>query len=133
MARDLELLPQTEEAIYAPKIAAAELELDFNDDAESLARRVAAFAPKPGARATIRGARLKILAAQALAQPPQTAAAAFAQAAPGEILPGGGENALVKCGVGALAISRLQRSGKNAQTAPDFLRGFALAPGARFE
>ena len=131
--QDLELLPQTEEAIYAPKIAAAELELDFNDDAESLARRVAAFAPKPGARATIRGARLKILAAQALAQPPQTAAAAFAQAAAGEILPGGAESALVKCGVGALAISRLQRSGKNAQTAPDFLRGFALAPGARFE
>ena len=44
--QDLELLPQTEAAIYAPKIAAAELELDFNDDAESLARRVAAFAPQ---------------------------------------------------------------------------------------
>jgi len=39
----------------------------------------------------------------------------------------------VACGAGVLRITELQRAGGKRLPAADFLRGFALEPGMRFE
>ena len=48
--------------------------------------------------------------------------------APGEVLDDG---LTVACGNGAVRLTRLQREGRAAQGAGEFLRGFPLAPGTR--
>ena len=48
--------------------------------------------------------------------------------APGTVLD---DNLTIACGDGAVRILQLQRAGKQAMTAEEFLRGTLLAPGAR--
>ena len=48
--------------------------------------------------------------------------------APGAVLDDG---LTVACATGAVRLTRLQREGRAAQGAGDFLRGFPLAPGTR--
>jgi methionyl-tRNA formyltransferase len=60
--------PQPGEGVtLAPKLVAADAELDFRESAAALARRVRALAPSPGASTRLGGDRLCILAARALA------------------------------------------------------------------
>ncbi|HEU4429235.1 MAG TPA: methionyl-tRNA formyltransferase, partial [Myxococcota bacterium] len=63
-------------ATLAPKIEAADAELDFRHDAAALARRVRALAPRPGARAHLGGETLRVLGAHAepaaASEPPGT-------------------------------------------------------------
>ena len=51
------------------------------------------------------------------------------EAIPGDILD---DKLTIACGEGALRPTRLQRAGKAAMKAEDFLRGFTLPDGARF-
>ena len=55
------------------------------------------------------------------------------QLAKGEGTPGLVLNAplVVACGTGALQLTRLQKAGKGAQDAAEFLRGTPLPPGTR--
>ncbi len=110
-------------ATFAPKVEAADAQLDFREDAASLARRVRALAPKPGARAQIGGETLRILAAHqeigAVADPPGT-------------LRRTGDQLRVATGAGWLALDRLQRPGGKPLLTVDLLRGFAIPDGARF-
>jgi methionyl-tRNA formyltransferase len=107
-------------ATYAKKIEPADARLDWADDAKAVERRVRAFAPRPGAWFTHNGARIKVFAAEV--------AADARRAAPGTVLD---ENLLIQCGAGALRLTLLQREGKGRMAADAFLRGFAIAPGAR--
>jgi len=110
-------------ATLAPKIEAADAELDFSHDAAALARRVRAMSPRPGARAHLGGEVLRVLAAHA---EPGTASDA-----PGTLRREG--SALrVATRAGWLALDRLQRAGGKPLPTPELLRGFAIADGARF-
>ena len=120
-AGTLEPRPQPEEgACYAPRLAPADGRLDWRERAPALARRVRAFAPAPGAWFEHDGVRLKVLAAEAVAEAPG--------AAPGIVLDGA---PTVACAEGGLRLLALQRAGRKPQGAAAFLRGFPLPAGTR--
>ena len=111
---------------YAHKIDKAQALLDFRLPASVLERKVRAFDPFPGASTTHAGSALKVWAA--CAEPTTTAVAA------GQILAADAEGIAVACAAGsALRITELQRPGGKRLTTRDFLRGFALVPGSRFD
>ena len=82
-----------------------------------------AFNPFPGATARVRGTELKIW----------RAVLADGAGEPGAVIaidPGG---ITVGCAAGAVRLVELQRAGGKRLAARDFLRGFPLAVGERFE
>jgi methionyl-tRNA formyltransferase len=114
---------QPEEGVtYAKKITNEEARIDFSDDARTLHDRVRGLSPFPGAffEADLgRGPeRVKVLRAQA----------AEGEGAPGTLLDGEGT---VACGSGALRLVQVQRAGRSAMGAGEFLRGARLQAGAR--
>ncbi|HRK71639.1 MAG TPA: methionyl-tRNA formyltransferase [Micropepsaceae bacterium] len=110
--------PQPVEGItYAAKIAREETRIDWRDEAEMIARKVRAFAPQPGAWFELKGERIKLLAATPVAGTPSS---------PGAMLEAANGRLVVSCGSGALMLTRLQRAGRNAMGADEFLRGFDL-------
>lgn len=111
--------PQDEKrATYASKIAKAECAIEWGEDAETVARKVRALSPAPGAWTSFKGARVRIL--EGAAEP--------GKGKPGEVL----DNALsVACGKNAYRVARLQREGKAALDAGAFLRGTPIQKGER--
>ncbi|MGE4483325.1 methionyl-tRNA formyltransferase [Acidocella sp.] len=106
-------------ATYAPKLSREDARLDFRLPAMVLERRIRAFYPWPGALGLLGEMVVKILAAEVVP----------GEGIPGTLLPGG---FIIACGEGALRVTRLQRAGKAAMCAEDFLRGCKLPEGARF-
>ena len=104
---------------YAPKLNREDARLDFRLPAEALERRIRAFYPWPGALGLLGEMVLKILAAEVVE----------GTGIPGILLPDG---LTIACGEKALRVTRLQRAGKAAMSAEDFLRGCKLPEGARF-
>ena len=103
---------------YAEKIDKAEAQVDWSAPAVEVDRKIRGLSPFPGAWCEIEGQRVKLLASRL----------ADGSGAAGEVL----DDALtVACGEGAVQLLRLQRSGKGAQDADVFQRGFAVAKGAR--
>jgi methionyl-tRNA formyltransferase len=109
--------PQPDGATYAPKLTREDGRLDWRRPAAMLERQVRAFDPWPGAWFEHRGERFKVLRAYV--------APGHAGAAPGTVL----ADLTVACGEGALNIASIQRAGKAAMSAADFLRGYSIAPG----
>jgi methionyl-tRNA formyltransferase len=111
--------PQPEAGVtYAAKVRREEARLDWRKPALLLERQVRAFDPRPGAWFDGRGERLRVLAAELVLE--------RAPAPPGTVLDA---HLTIACGSGALRPLRLQRAGRGALDAADFLRGFALPPG----
>lgn len=106
---------------YAHKIEKAEAAIDWTAPAETLARRVRAFNPFPGAATALAGEAIKVWSAHA--------EAAAAQGTPGQVLAVEGSGIRVVTGGGVLVLTELQRAGGKRLAAAEFLRGFALAPG----
>jgi len=120
----LRAVPQPDQGVtYAPKLDKRESRLDWHEAAAALDRRVRAFNPSPGASARLRGGELKIW----------SAAIAVGRGEPGEVLSADPSGVRVACGEGALALTELQRSGGKRLHAAEFLRGFAVQPGERFD
>ena len=121
--------PQPETGVtYAHKIDKAEAALDWRLDADTLARRVRAFHPFPGASATLVGDTNEVLKLwQAHAESGQ------AQHPPGTVLSADEHGVRVACGTGVLCATQWQRAGGKRLPVADFLRGFALQAGQRFE
>lgn len=113
--------PQTEDGVtYAHKISPDEARIDWTRPAAEIDCHIRGLSPFPGAWFEAGGVRVKALMSRL----------ASGDGAPGEILETG-DRIIVACGDGAVALSTLQRSGKRAQDAAEFLRGFDLARGAR--
>jgi len=113
---------------YAHKIDKAEAAVDWAQPAIVIARRMRAFDPFPGAASAVQGEAIKLWAGEPVAGPDVRDATA-----PGEILSAGATGIVVRCGDGALRVTQLQRAGGKRLAAGEFLRGFALQPGLRFE
>ncbi|WP_087752316.1 methionyl-tRNA formyltransferase [Paraburkholderia caledonica] len=119
--------PQPADGVtYAEKIGKHEAALDWRRPASVLARQVRAFDPFPGSVATLEdGTSIKIWAAAA--EPTQ------AGDAPGTITGVSPEGVVVTCGDGALRLTQLQKPGGKRLPVREFLAGFALAAGQRFQ
>lgn len=133
----LQRTPQPEEGVtYAHKIDKAESAVNWQQSAAQMERRIRAFAPSPGCSGLVRGETIKLCAAQVLP-------ADYYQnmSNPRNIDKGDGSILLaneggidVLCGADSvLRITELQRAGGKRMPASDFLRGFPLQAGERFE
>lgn len=114
--------PQDEEnATSAPKIQREEECIDWRHSAISIAGKIRALSPKPGAWTTIRGKRLRILKA------------GIGQGAvggtPGELLGMQGSLPVVAAGTGSLVLQCVQMEGKKIQPASDWRNGIRIEPG----
>ncbi|MBX3510369.1 MAG: methionyl-tRNA formyltransferase [Hyphomonadaceae bacterium] len=111
--------PQSEIGVtYAHKLTPAETRIDWRRPAREVDATIRGLSPAPGAWAVLDGARLKVLFCR-LEQ---------GAGAPGEVLD---ENLLIACGEGAVRLLRVQREGRAALAASDFLRGQPVSPGTR--
>jgi methionyl-tRNA formyltransferase len=116
--------PQSAQGVtYAPKFQKHEARIDWREAAVAVSRRVRAFNPSPGAVARLRGIDVKIWRCTVLSD----------RGNPGEILKADARGILVACGEGAILADALQRPGGKRLTADEFLRGFQLARGERFD
>ena len=129
-AGPLEGVEQPQEGVcYASKITKAEAGLDWRMGATQLERNVRAFNPHPGAHAVLRGVPVKIWRATPV----------DARGGCGVVLKVGPEAIVVGCGIdggsgpGALALGELQRPGGKRLAVAQFLQGFPVVPGERFE
>ena len=113
----LVLTPQPSEGVtYAAKIDKAETRIDWTRPWKQVHDHCRGLSPFPGAWSEIGGARVKVL---------RTTKGGGA-GAPGTVLD---DTLTVACRDGAIRILALQRAGKQAMKADEYLRGTPLAPG----
>ncbi|MBV1703704.1 MAG: methionyl-tRNA formyltransferase [Hyphomicrobiales bacterium] len=124
-ADDLVFVPQAEAgATYAAKIAKDETRIDWSRPAHEVARAINGLSPAPGAwfMADLGAGPERVKALRA------APAEGEGEDASGTVLD---ETLRVACGSGALRLLEVQRAGKGAMPAQEFLHGAKLAPGAR--
>lgn len=123
-AGDLPTIVQPDHGItYAAKLDKSEGLLDLRQPADILERRVRAFNPFPGAFLRYGDAPVKVW----------RAALVRASGDPGEVLASGPFGVVVACGERALSLLELQKAGGRRLPAPEFLAGFPLPVGGRFQ
>lgn len=113
----------TEGVTYAHKIDKAEATIDWTCSAAELDRRIRAFNPFPGAQARFAGQPVKLWRAVPVA----------GSGEPGTILAVDRRQIVVACGDRALAVSELQKAGGKRLPVDQFLAGYPLQVGQRFE
>ena len=119
--------PQPEAGVtYAHKIDKAEAAIDWQERADTIARRVRAFNPAPGAVMQFEGEAVKVWAAHAEQEDAGAASA-------GHVLTVDAMGIRVATGRGVLCLTELQRAGGKRLPVADFLRGFAMSPGQSFD
>ena len=115
----LATIPQPEAGVtYANKIDKAEARLDWNQPATTLARKLRAFNPFPGALVTLAGEPVKAWRGDVVA----------GSGRPGQVLAADASGIVVACGEAALRLTELQKPGGRRVTSADFLHGTALRP-----
>jgi methionyl-tRNA formyltransferase len=122
----LQAIKQSAEGVtYAHKIDKHEAAIHWGDDAVSICRRVRAFNPFPGASAVLNGETIKVW-----------------RAAPGPVVDGAPAGTVVAVDASAIAVAsqgssvllqELQRPGGKRLAVADFLHGFAVQVGMRFD
>ena len=118
-AEILTATPQAADGVtYADKIDKAEAKLDFTRHAVDLDRHIRGLSPFPGAWFEADGVRVKVLAARPL----------DISGPAGTVAEGG---AVIYCGQGALELVHVQKAGKPAMGAADFMRGRGLTAGQK--
>ena len=116
--------PQPADGVnYAHKIEKAESQIDWNESAEVIARRLRAFNPFPGGASSLNGEAIKVW--EAVAEEGAGSAGTV-----GTVLTADAQGVRVACGSGVLKMTLLQRAGGKRLAAADFLRGFELPVGA---
>lgn len=101
---------------YAKKIEKSEARIDWRKPAEEIDRLVRGLNPFPGAYFEVNGERVKVWEAE-------VELGVRSSEFGGKILD---DKLLIRCGENALRLLKLQREGKRAVSADEFLRGFPL-------
>jgi methionyl-tRNA formyltransferase len=114
-----------ENATYAAKIARSECWLDWTRPAIELLRQIRAFNPRPLARTTL-GNQIIIVQRAALGP-------AHEGEYPGTVIQAGGDLIRVQAGNGSLELCEVQLPGGRPLSSRDFLNGFPLTTGQRFQ
>jgi methionyl-tRNA formyltransferase len=126
-AGTLVAVPQpTQGATYAAKILKSEGRIDWTRPAADIDRQVRAFNPWPIAETTLDGQPLRILASKALIPDEKAPVTGGLNTQTGLIVGVRGGNMIVHCGVGELAVSQVQRSGRRPIPVSDFANTLAL-------
>ena len=108
---------QTGEPTYAKKITPAEARIDWSRPGAEVDCHVRGLSPFPGAWFEgPDGTRIKALMSRV----------ENASGEPGQVLD---DTLLIACGTGAVRLIRVQREGKGAQGADEFVRGYPVAAG----
>jgi methionyl-tRNA formyltransferase len=110
----------TDGVTYAKKIDKAEAKIDFNRPATDVLRHIHGLSPFPGAWMQVKGTRIKILRCERSNNSGK--AGTFIN-----------DTMTVACADHAIRCTELQREGKGAMFAQDFLRGFAIPAGTQVE
>lgn len=119
--------PQPAEGVtYASKVEKHEAQIDWNQSADAIVRRIRAFDPFPGANSLLDGETIKLWAAHAVLP------AEVSSAAPGTLLAVSDAGLAVAAAGSVVMATELQRPGGKRLAVADFLRGFDLKPGQRF-
>jgi methionyl-tRNA formyltransferase len=113
--------PQDESAAtYAPKITRESARVVWTRESSHVARVIRAFDPAPGAWTTLDHVPLKLFQPTVLE----------ATGEPGTVLEAG-RFLVVACGDGAIGLEQVQPAGKKRLSVEEWVRGRAIAPGAR--
>ena len=111
--------PQVGEPTYARKITPAEARIDWARPAAEIDAHIRGLSPFPGAWCEAPdGTRMKVLMSRLSLN---------GTGEPGEVLD---DTLLVGCGEGAVRLMRVQREGRAAQDAGEFLKGFPITAGS---
>jgi len=105
-------------ATLAPKIKREEERLDWSCPAESVARKIRAFDPKPGAWTTCRAREVKLFGARAEGPAGE----------PGRVLEAG-DTLTIACRDGAVTVTEVQPAGRARMAARAFVNGRGVAAG----
>ena len=109
--------PQPAEGVtYAKKIDKAEARIDFAKSASEVRSHIHGLSPFPGAWFQAKGTRIKVLLCEVVEM----------QGKPGTFID---DRLCIACGSGAIRLLKLQREGKGAMEAEEFLRGFPIGQG----
>ena len=120
----LTLTPQPEAGVtYARKIEKDEARIAWTRPWREVHDHIRGLSPFPGAWFELAGARIKVLRTTK-----GEGAGAGGEAEPGTVLD---DKLTVACADGAVRILELQRAGRQAMKADEFLRGSPVAPGTR--
>lgn len=113
---------QVGEPTYARKITSAEARIDWSRPAAEVDRHIRGLSPFPGGWFEVTGEKGPIRVKALMSRISQ------GSGQPGEALD---DRLKVACGEGAVRLLRVQREGRAAQEAEDFLRGLAVPEGTR--
>ena len=117
----LACVPQPVEGVtYAKKIDKAEARIDFSRSAEEVRNHIHGLSPFPGAWFQANDTRIKALLCEVVAG--KGKAGTFID-----------DHLTIACGTGAIRFLKLQREGKGAMEAKDFLRGFPITRGTELD
>ncbi|MFN0262311.1 methionyl-tRNA formyltransferase [Tepidamorphus sp. 3E244] len=118
----LDFHPQDGETTYAKKIEKAEARIDWNRPAREVHNHIRGLSPFPGAwfEAELSGKAERIKALRSELDD--------GSGEPGTVLDA---NLTIACADGAVRLTQLQRAGKGAMAASDFLRGTQIPAGAK--
>ena len=115
----LDAQPQPDDGVtYAAKIEKSEAAIDWSKPAIEVDRLVRGLSPFPGAWFEMNGTRVKVLGST-LVEHSGTAGCVL------------DDELTVACGEGAIRLTKLQRAGKSAQDAEQFLNGWPLPAGTQ--
>lgn len=115
----LDAQPQPDDGVtYAAKIEKSEAAIDWSKPAIEVDRLVRGLSPFPGAWFEMNGTRVKVLGSTLVEQ----------SGTAGCVLD---DELTVACGEGAIRLTKLQRAGKSAQDAEQFLNGWPLPAGTQ--
>ena len=128
----LKAVPQESQGVtYAAKISKAECQVQWQDGAALIERRIRAFSPAPGAASILNGDSYKIWSAQV--EPNGMEGADPGVAPPfGTVLRVSESGIWVSTGQGLLHITELQKAASKRMPLPELLRGTPIVAGDRF-
>ena len=110
-------------ASYAPSVKREECEVNWEEDAVTIANRVRGCTPRPGAYTYWQGVPLKVWACRAVECAPSSGR-------PGEVLEVEPEGIIVRAGKGGILLTEVQPENRKRMPAPDFARGQRIGKGA---
>ncbi len=120
------------QATYTTKITPQMADIDWQQKARRIHDLIRALNPRPGARTTLKGNLIKIWGSQVVSH--EKYATRKSPAEPGSVVgTSSPEGLIVATGEGFLRITELQPAGRKRMGGEDFIRGYHVQVGDRFE